>query len=102
MEPDGENLPLKVTEDNIEQFRRSLIRSGFFNPYLSRENYMWGYTPCFSVQKQLGSKHTFVYRVAGRWMDRKELSDYLEKHWRPASKEEQDWYCNNIPLKELP
>lgn len=77
--------PLGMTMDQLDQDMHS---KGY---YLFREYYRWGKT--LSYRNDNGDK---VYLVNGVWTDWNGLKENVRETWRPASREDQDWFVSNL------
>ena len=73
---------------SIDQIDQDMHSKGY---YLFREHYKWGKT--LSYRNDAGDK---VYLVDGRWTDWNRLIENVKETWRPASREEQDWFVANL------
>lgn len=74
-----------ATEAQIDQDMHS---KGY---YLFREYYRWGKT--LSYRNEAGDK---VYLVDGTWVDYDTMKQIIRETWRPAGREDQDWFVANL------
>lgn len=77
--------PTGKTENEIDQEMHS---KGYF---LFREYYRWGKN--LSYRNENNDK---VYLADGTWVDWNNLKSIIRATWRPASREDQDWFVANL------
>ena len=82
--------PSGMTEAQLDQDMHS---KGYF---LFREHYKWGKT--LSYQNKNGEKVFLEKDDSGKltWMTFSQLKEQVKKTWRPASREDQDWFVANL------
>lgn len=77
--------PTGKTENEIDNEMHS---KGYF---LFREYYRWGKTLSYRNRNRDN-----VYLVDGTWVDENNLKRIMRETWRPASREDQDWFVVNL------
>jgi hypothetical protein len=77
--------PTGKTEDEID---RDMHSKGYF---LFREHYRWGKTLSYR-----NKNNDRIYLVDGTWVDEDNLKRIMKETWRPAGREDQDWFVSNL------
>jgi hypothetical protein len=63
------------------------------NYFLIKEHQKWGYCPTY---RNKDNKDDVLYYYEGKLWRWEELKEELKDTWRPASREEQDWFVTHL------